>query len=74
MTLNFKISWFFIALLFGWIINELNLYYVKKENLQNVTINNKSTVYGYTIWNADAGGYTYPIKSLLEGKGYSNLV
>lgn len=72
MTLRFKLLWFFIALGFGLLVNEANLYYVKANNPQNVESNTKSTVYGYTIWSIDNSWYLPQIKNLVAGHGYTS--
>lgn len=72
MTLRFKLLWFFIALGFGLLINEVNLHYVKANNPENAERNTKSTVYGYTIWSIDNSWYLPQIKNLVAGQGYTS--
>ncbi|MEW6468161.1 MAG: glycosyltransferase family 39 protein [Bacteroidota bacterium] len=71
MSRKFKISWFIIAFLFGLLVNELNLYFVRKENPGNIPLNEKSTMHGYTIYNVDHEWYLPQIKHMMAGHGYT---
>ncbi len=71
MDFKFKFRWFLIALVWGLIINETNLYFVKKENPSNIELNDKSTVNGFTIWSIDNSWYVNQIKNLKDGLGFT---
>ena len=71
MSRKFKISWLLIAFIFGLTINETNLYFVKKENPNNVRANEKSTMFGYSIYNVDHEWYLPQIKNMMAGNGYT---
>lgn len=71
MTSRFKLTWFLVALLFGYALNETNLHFIKQYNPTNQKLNNTSTVYGYTVWNIDNAWYLIQIKNILAGNDYT---
>lgn len=64
----------FIAVLsffFAFLINEVNLSYIKSTNPSNISINMGSTMYGHTVWSIDNNWYLPQIKNLLNGDGFT---
>jgi hypothetical protein len=53
------------------VINELNLYCVKQANPANETVSEKSTMYGYTIYNVDHEWYLPQVHHLVNGEGFT---
>lgn len=62
---------FFTALFFSFLINELNLSYIKSINENNILINGKSTVHSSTVWSVDNSWYLPHIENILNGEGYT---
>jgi len=61
---------FFVSLLCCISYNEINKYFVKKNNPSNELRNAKSVVHGSTIWSIDNFWYLTQPKNFLEGKGF----
>ncbi len=65
---KFIILWFFISLVFAFIINQTNLYFVKKANVGNESA---VTNYGYSLSSVDDVWYLPQIKNYKAGKGFT---
>jgi len=65
-----KILIFILALLCCISYNEINRYFVRKNNPSNELRNSKSVVHGSTIWSIDNFWYLTQPKNFLEGKGF----
>jgi 4-amino-4-deoxy-L-arabinose transferase-like glycosyltransferase len=71
MNKKFIITWITCSLLFGLIINSINLKYIKKYNSKNSPLSSKSSCYGYTVYSIDNVWYLPQIKNYLKGKGFT---
>ena len=65
-----KVLIFFFSLLCCICYNEINKYFVKRDNPSNELRNTKSVVHGSTIWTIDNFWYLTQPKNFLEGKGF----
>ena len=70
MPKSSRVVIFFLSLLCCISYNEINKYFVKKNNPANELRNTKSVVYGSTIWSIDNFWYLTQPKNFLEGKGF----
>lgn len=71
MSKKILVLCFLCSFLFGWLINEVNLHYIRKHNPNNVEINGKSTCFDQTIFNIDNSFYLPQIKNLMTGHGFT---
>jgi len=68
-----KTNKFYFVFIYAFLIaiasNEINLFYVKRNNPENITKNTKSTVEGFTIYSIDNMWYLPQIENIIDGSG-----